>query len=306
MIEYVAFGIIIDDLIFPDGQTQMGILGGGGPQTAWDMAAALGSGETVGLVAGVGHDLSDDMLAPLRNAGINLDGVRLKEFPTPRAWQIHELDGRRTQVWRTPTRDLGELLAKNLDVLPEHYLNARKFHWGVHPGDAGLSFARELREQDRFVSLESFTGAAQPLSDIGRKKLFSSCDVFSASRGEFISLFTHHNQAEAIAEAEEPGLKILVIRKGEQGVSVFDHSKHRAYHAPALSAEVVDVTGAGNAFSGAFSARLEDGVPQAMCHGLVAAAYMIEHFGVPPELPDAESYQRRFDEAQQSLSEEKL
>jgi hypothetical protein len=33
---------------------------------------------------------------------------------------------------------------------------------------------------------------------------------------------------------------------------------------------------------------------------------MIEHFGVPPELPDAESYQRRFDEAQQSLSEEKL
>lgn len=51
MIEYIAFGIIIDDIVFPDGHTQMSVLGGGGPQTAWGMAAALGSGETVGLVA---------------------------------------------------------------------------------------------------------------------------------------------------------------------------------------------------------------------------------------------------------------
>ena len=39
---HVAFGIIIDDIVFPDGATHMGVLGGGGPQTAWGMAAARG------------------------------------------------------------------------------------------------------------------------------------------------------------------------------------------------------------------------------------------------------------------------
>jgi sugar/nucleoside kinase (ribokinase family) len=306
MIEHVTFGIIIDDLIFPDGSTQMGVLGGGGPQTAWGMAAALGSGQTVGLVAGVGNDLDEKTLAPLRNAGINLDGLRQTNNPTPRAWQIYEHDGRRTQVWRTSPRDLGEQLAKNFDVLPEDYYHTANLHWGVHPGDAGLSFARELRTQDRCVSLEAFKEAAQPLSDRARANLFSSCDVFSASQSEFGSLFTHNNYDEAIAEAGESGLSVLVIRKGAQGVSVYDYPNQRAYHAPALPAEVVDVTGAGNAFSGAFIARLADGVAKATCHGLVTAAYMIEYMGVPPTLPDPNDYQQRMDDARRSLNETSL
>jgi sugar/nucleoside kinase (ribokinase family) len=91
MIDFVTFGVIVDDIVFPDGQTRMGVLGGGGPQTAWGMAAALGSGTRVGLAAGVGDDLGADTLDPLRAAGINLDGVRLTDQPTPRAWQVMEL-----------------------------------------------------------------------------------------------------------------------------------------------------------------------------------------------------------------------
>ena len=107
MIDFVAFGIIVDDIVFPQGTTRMGVLGGGGPQTAWGMAAALGSGERVGLVAGIGADLDKSVLAPLHAAGINLDGVRLTDQPTPRAWQVMEFNGRRTQVWRMPVAALG-------------------------------------------------------------------------------------------------------------------------------------------------------------------------------------------------------
>jgi hypothetical protein len=35
--DFGAFGLIIDDIVFPDGQTAMGILGGGGPHTAFGM-----------------------------------------------------------------------------------------------------------------------------------------------------------------------------------------------------------------------------------------------------------------------------
>ena len=57
----IAFGVILDDLVFPDGHTLMGVLGGGGPQTAFGMRLPALAGWTdqvrVGLVAGVGHDL---------------------------------------------------------------------------------------------------------------------------------------------------------------------------------------------------------------------------------------------------------
>jgi cytidine kinase len=33
----ITFSIIIDDIVFPDGSTRMGVLGGGGPQTAFGM-----------------------------------------------------------------------------------------------------------------------------------------------------------------------------------------------------------------------------------------------------------------------------
>ena len=85
MITHISFGIILDDIVFTDGFTHMGVLGGGGPQTAWGMAAALGKGDTVGLVAGIGADLDPAALAPLHAAGINLDGVRTTGYPTPRA-----------------------------------------------------------------------------------------------------------------------------------------------------------------------------------------------------------------------------
>ena len=54
--DFVTFTIIIDDIVFPDGRTAMGVLGGGGPQTAVGMK--LWS-DRVGLVANVGADLPD-------------------------------------------------------------------------------------------------------------------------------------------------------------------------------------------------------------------------------------------------------
>ena len=301
---FVVFSLIIDDIVFPDGQTAMGVLGGGGPQTAWGMAAALGSGEQVGLVAGVGDDLSDDMLASL--AGITLDGLRQTKNPTPRAWQIHEHDGRRTQVWRTPPRNLGEQLAKNFDVLPENYRNAQNFHWGIHPGDADLNFAKALHAEGKRVSLEAFKGASQPLTESQRRELFSACDVFSAGCDEFMPLFDNLSEDEAVIQPQKSGLKTLMIRNGADGASVYDYLNQRLIHAPALPADVVDVTGAGNAFSGAFIARLAEDVAEALCHGLVTAAYMIEHMGIPPNFPDADDYQQRLDAARNSLNETSL
>ena len=297
-ITYVAFGIIIDDIVFPDGVTRMNVLGGGGPQTAWGMAAARGSGEAVGLVAGIGSDLDQSALAPMRAADIDLDGVRLTDLPTPRAWQVLEFDGRRTQVWRVPLPTLGAQLARDWDVLPPAYQAAHVFHWGIHPGEDGsLLFAQRLREAGRLVGLEPFRPSDQPLSDQALGAILAACDVFSPNVLEAARITGCENEHAMLARFRDLGGRVLALRRGAAGANVWDLQQGYGVHVPAVQTAVVDVVGAGNAFCGALAARLADGLDEAACHASAAASYLIEQVGLPPSLPDPADYARRLDEA---------
>ncbi len=301
-VRYVTFGIILDDIVFPRGETRMGILGGGGPQTAWGVAAALGTGETVGLVAGVGPDFDMNILAPLRAAGVNLEGVRVTEYPTPRAWQVLEFGGRRTQVWRVPPETLGPQLARNWDVLPPSYKDAQAFHWGVHPEEAhSLDFARRLRQLGRRVSLEPFRPAARPLDAEALAALLSACDVFSPNLLEAYSLTDCAEEAAILERLRELGGRVLALRRGADGADIWDLRAREGVHVDAVPVDVVDEVGAGNAFCGALLARLDEGLDVAACHASAAAAYLVEYFGLPPALPARQAYQERLSQARRSL-----
>ena len=302
VIEHVTFGIIIDDLVFPQGVTRMGVLGGGGVQTAWGMAAALGSGATVGLAAGIGADLGDEALTPLRAAGINLDGVRITDLPTPRAWQTIEFDGRRTQVWRVPVQVLGAQLVRGWDVLPSSYHSAQTFHWGIHPGeDSSLPFARRLGELGRRVSLEPFKPPDRPLTDDEIRCILAACEVFSPNWGEAARIAGSDDTRTVIARFQALGGRILALRRGADGADVWNLAEGRGVHVPAVQTTIVDVVGAGNAFCGALVARLKAGIAEAACHASAAASYLVEQVGIPAALPDPVEYARRVDEARAGL-----
>lgn len=302
MIQHIAFGIIVDDIVCPDGTTHLGVLGGGGPQTAWGMAAAAGTGAAVGLVAGIGADLDDTILAPMRAAGINLDGVRITGHPTPRAWQLVELDGRRTQEWRVPVQTLGVQLARTWDILPDTYRAARTFHWGIHPGeDRSLAFAHDLLDRGYRVSLEPFKPSDRPLPDAELRALFAACEVFSPNWHEAVGIMGTDDTNTLLARCRDLGCRVLALRRGADGADVWDLTTGRGVHVPAVQTDVVDVVGAGNTFCGAFVARLEDGIETAACHASATASYLIEQVGIPAALPDPADYARRLDEARAGL-----
>ena len=93
-------------------------MGGGGPQSLWGaqhyawLAAQRGSGGSssgsggssalsVALSAGVGADFPSHCQGWLEALGVETCGVvEVGGAETPRAWQLTEADGRRTQVWR--------------------------------------------------------------------------------------------------------------------------------------------------------------------------------------------------------------
>lgn len=300
MIRFVTFGIIVDDIVFPSGETRMGVIGGGGVQTAWGIAAALGGGAEVGLVAGIGAD--EHILAPLRAAGIDLAGVRITDLPTPRAWQLLEPDGRRVQVWRVPGEVLGRQLARHAEVLPPTYRQARGFHWGIHPGEGTwLAFAQTLRDQGRRVSLEPFRPPESPMADPGIQAMLAACDVFSPNWAEAAGITGSADDDAVLDRFRTCGGRILALRRGAAGADVWDLPAGRGVHVPAVPAPLVDAVGAGNAFCGALLARLDDGLAEAACHASAAASYMVEQVGIPAGLPDPTDYARRLDLARAGL-----
>jgi ribokinase len=94
-------------------------------------------------------------------------------------------------------------------------------------------------------------------------------------------------------ETEAPALRAahgtLVLTLGDQGARLGDE------HVPAFPAQVVDTTGAGDAFSAAFAVALAEGASDldAVRWGCAAGAHMVEHEGVVPGLPTRAQLEQR-------------
>jgi cytidine kinase len=296
MIQHLAFGIVIDDIKFPDGRTELGILGGGGPQTAWGMAAASGDGSKVGVVAQVGSDLNDNHLAPLLNADVNLDGLHRYEGLTPRAWQEIDRQGNRTHIWSVPPPVWDKHLASNWELLPSSYHNAKTFHWGLHPENPKLDFAQLLVSEGRSVCLETFKSPEQPLTDKAVSELVTACIVFSPNWNEAVGICGTADYKKVIARFKECGCQFLALRRGKEGADVWDLKKGTGVRVPSVKTTVVDTVGAGNAFCGALMVTLDEGLEQAAAHGVIAASYLIEQIGLPLHLPSKGDYSKRLED----------
>jgi sugar/nucleoside kinase (ribokinase family) len=279
--DFVAFGLIIDDIVFPDGQTAMGVLGGGGPQTAFGMKLWA---EQVGLVGGVGHDLPAEALVWLKSSGLDTTGLRVStQWPTPRAWQVLEADGRRTQVWRVPGLAIGAQLSRRLEYLPDGYRQARGFHLGVHPEEPDLDFINALRNTGAIISIEPFRPAARPLGEAELRALLTAGQIFSPNDEEAVSLVGPAEPLELIRRLAEAGAEVVALRQGEHGATVHRADTGETWHIPAFETPVIDPTGAGNAFCGGFLAGWAQtgDLRLSGLYGAVAASFLVEQVGLP-------------------------
>lgn len=280
-IDFVTFSLIIDDIVFPDQTTALGVLGGGGPQTAFGMRLWA---NRVGLVSGVGDDLPETSLAWLHQTGINTQGLRhTPDCPTPRAWQLLAENGHRTQQWRVSGRVVGQQLGRSLAKLPPVYRQARGFHLGIHPEDQDLDFIRSLRETGAVVSIEPFRETHRPLSDAELRVLLTAGQIFSPNQLEAASLVGPGSAHELIQRLADAGAEIIALRQGPTGALVHHAQTGQTCYIPAIETNVVDVTGAGNAFCGGFLVGwVQTGnLRTAGLYGAVAASFLVEQVGLP-------------------------
>jgi sugar/nucleoside kinase (ribokinase family) len=280
-IDFLAFSIIIDDIVFPDGRTEMGVLGGGGPQTAFGMKLWA---DGVGMTGAVGYDFPADAQAWLDEMGIDDQGLyRSPDLPTLRAWQIYDEEGRRAQVWRHKELRAGIQLRIAFDQLPASYQQAKGFHLGIHPENPALDLIHELRDHGVTVSVETFKDADRLLTDDELRALASAGHIFSPNLHEARTMTGLREPDDLLRKLADAGAEVIILRLAEEGSIVYHGETGERWHIPAVETAVVDPTGAGNAYCGAFLAGwvTTGDLRTAGLYGAVAASFLVEQVGLP-------------------------
>jgi sugar/nucleoside kinase (ribokinase family) len=280
---YTSWGIIIDDIVFPDGRTSMGVLGGGGMYAVAGMR--IWSAD-VGIVSNVDPDFDPGFLGQLDLCAADL---LITGRPTPRAWQLFEEDGLRTQIPRIPLPDWTAQLAYPADFaerLRAHGIRAVHLLSRGLPGDPQM-IAR--------IGLSGIRISLEPIIEDGldaahRERVLECLpyvEIFSPGLGELHMLMGELPPSQALVALADRGPAIVALRRGAAGSLIYHRHARRMLRVPAARASVVDVTGAGNAYAGGMLVEwCESGLlEQAAAAATVSAALTIEQIGPPTITP---------------------
>ncbi len=274
--------LTIDDVVHPDGTTEMATVGGD------VLYAALGAHlwePCVGMVTRCGEDFPRRSLEPLSSLGIALDGVVNIKGPTVRNWIIYEDDGRRHWAYRTPPERSVQVAVRPEDI-PATWLDARPalvVHVAAMPIAAAETIVEAVRRAapSARITLDTHEDYVRGYQD-RLLRLARQVDAFLPSREELADLVGFDDPPVAVRQlATEHAIRQVVAKLGREGVLVWDSSKHGPVPVPSETARVLDVTGAGDAFCGGFAAGLAAGldVRTAARQGCVSAAFAIETSG---------------------------
>jgi ribokinase len=270
----IVGNLTIDDVIQPDGSSQMGTLGGNSVHAT---AAALTWAGGVGIVARCGTDFPASAIGRLREAGADTGGIRPIDGPTVRNWVIYEADGSRSWVYRTPPARSAEVAPQPGDI-PAAWLDGRPapvVHVAAMPLAAAAAIVRSVRDRaaGAAITLDTHEGWRRGADVLEAARLV---DVFLPSREELAELVGYDDPSRAAGELTAAGVTCVVVKMGGDGALVARPAMPLV-HAPASKVTVMDPTGAGDSFCGAFAAGLAlgDDVVGAARRGCATAAAAI-------------------------------
>ena len=272
----VVIGTVgIDDIATPQDQA-VGVLGGSA--TYASLASRLFARSTLSSV--VGTDFSSDHEAFLRDRSINLSGLEHAEGKTFRWGGRYESN---MNIRETTFVDLNVL--RDFDpTVPEHVTVGSFVFLGNTDPAIQLKVLDQV-EDPRFVLADSMDFWIQ--SDWDRLATVVQRCTCVVLNDEEIRLFGRDsNIPRAAHNILSMGPSSVVVKRGEYGALLADQEGW--FFAPGYPlGEVIDPTGAGDAFAGAFLGSLAEAgasdalaLRRAVVYGSVAASFTVEAFGV--------------------------
>ena len=265
--------LTVDDVVRADGTTKMRQIGGA---PVYSAAAARMVGTPAGVVTAMAPALPEEVTAwmarerlPILNCGHTERYIS--------QWALYEHTGQRVFVHHPDSAGLDEAAPD-----PRAWTSPPGSGWAhIAPMPVALQaeWLRTLTAQGVRVTLDPHEDSSTDEPERVLEML-PGLAAFLPSEQEAAAVFG----ADMYVAAERfvaAGARLCVIKLGRDGCLVA--TPEETWRVPSVAADPVDVTGAGDAFCGAFAAALASGAdPEyaARC-GTVASSYTIEHFGVP-------------------------
>ncbi len=281
-------GIIIDDIVQPDGQTRMGVLGGGVTHAA---AGMLIWGQRAGIFACAGYDLPDEARQRLER-DFDTRGLLVLDLPQARAWQLFEWDGKRTEIFRVEVLE-PFVYAPTPERLPAAYHRAGAVYLLTDAAPLPAWRALFPRAPLLWEPLQQYM-VAQNAGEF--RAGLPLVDIVSPNYLEAAQVYGDDDPAALVRAMLADGVQVAVLRMGAEGSLVGQRGQETLLRVPAVPVpEVIDQTGAGNTYCGAFLVGwVETGdLLTAACYGAVAASFSLEVTGVADPPPDLEQQRAR-------------
>jgi len=254
----------------------------GGPPTYVSVAAAK-LGAKVSVISKVGEDFSNNYVKWLKNNKIDLSGLkRVKDASTTQFVIKYQ------KSWKRKLQLKARAPPISANDLPDS-LQARAVHVSPITNELSEELVTKLRKTTNILSLDpqGFVRGFDIKGNVHLKgwegqSVLEQVDVYKSSLNEIEAVTGTNNLQLAIRRIGDYGVKIIIVTRGIRGSTVFFDNAF--YNIPACASKIVlDPTGAGDAFSGAFLAEYvrEKDPLWCVCVGSASASFVVE--GVGPE-----------------------
>ena len=265
-------GSIALDTIETPVEKRSNVLGG---STTYSLVAS-GKQSEVSIVGIVGNDFPSDGHSLYQSYASDLSDLKIAEGKTFR-W-----GGRYHENWDdrdTLFTDLG-VFSDFRPVLTES--NKNRSHIllaNIHP-ELQRSVIQQNQNPDAIIVIDTMNlWIETTLSSL--EKVLSNSNILLINESEAFLLTNENDINNSARSLLKMGPEIVVIKKGSRGAELFSLTEHIAVDAFPVT-NVVDPTGAGDVFAGAFVASLanEDSKETALLYASASASISIESFGI--------------------------
>ena len=238
--------------------------------------------KNINLVSVVGEDFPNKAINSLKEKGVDVKGLQIKE-------------GRKTFFWSGKyhnNMNSRDTLKTELNVLedfdpvvPKQYTKSKFLMLGNLMPSVQKRVLEQMQERPKLIVLDTMNFWMDNfMPDL--KEALKNTDVLTINDDEARQLSGEYSLLIAAKKILTMGPKYLIIKKGEHGAILFGEDK--MFYSPAVMLEnVIDPTGAGDSFAGGFMGYIAktkeitfDNMKKAVVYGTVLASFTVEKLGI--------------------------
>ena len=267
--------IAFDSILTPYGKAEE-ILGGSA--TFFSVTASWFT--SVSVVAVVGEDFGEQHFRIFHERSIDTQGVEQVAGRTFRWKGEYTGDMNQAHTLETQLNVFESFVPK----IPAVYLDTQFLFLGNIVPVLQLNVRRALPNL-RASALDTMNYWIQGMPE-ELAKVLATVDILLINEGEARMLSKHHNLKKAAESIRKLGPRVVVIKRGEHGATLF--GPESIFTVPAYPLEEVhDPTGAGDTFAGGFMGHLartgdlsDANLRRGAVYGAVMGSFAVEEFGV--------------------------